>query len=229
MGYLRFQMQKKDIDKYKRWNDNRSSIVTIVIIKLIIMKTNFSISLKNHRFPGQMPEICLYCGKPGNDIIKSDLEIEEKKGDKTIKHPISIPRHYCKEHAGIAKRNATIEIMLFILSLIPGLALAVWMWIHISENGIFGVTEGGLLVFFLIIGAVAGLWIGSKITMFVLYWLKTLFGKLFMKTSLDNPLGLMIELRQNPDAVFMKFANPEVAEKFYELNRDLMADEKITA
>lgn len=185
------------------------------------MKNNFNILLNNYQFQANFPDQCLYCGKLKNTIIESNFSIEEKKDGKTEKHEISIPRFYCTEHANMAKRNAKIIQIIMLTSIIPAIALAIWMVISILKDGIFGISEGDMHVFLTILGGFAGAFCGFWITVLIINGIKSLIG-LIIRTPLDHPLAITLNMQQEKQSVFIKFDNKEVAQNFYELNKELI-------
>ena len=184
------------------------------------MSKKITVPIKNYDFPYQMPDKCVYCGKPKDSTVEFYQSIEERKNNKVIKHELKIQLPYCEEHARIARRNKTVATILGIIAMAIGAVCAVLMWVMVSKNGMFGVKEGGLLVFLIIIGAAGGAFVGFQVSFFIFKILVLLIGPLVTRTPFEFPAGFSVEFKEKDMTLDLKFKNEGVAGRFSQINEE---------
>ncbi|MDH3307954.1 MAG: hypothetical protein OEO77_10600 [Acidimicrobiia bacterium] len=194
------------------------------------MGNPISIQLQNYSFPGNFEGRCVYCGNQQSSELSHKVDSTEGQGDQSVKHQIEIRVPYCEEHLRIARRNRFIWRAKLTTGFLVGLPVAayvaVYFYSHVMDNGIFGLTEG-LLFAVLGLAAVAALAFGAGVVGVFgpVLLLGVIIDPIVRKVTgspVDDPLGLVIRVRDDTQAIDLLFHSDEVAESFREANAEFI-------
>ena len=179
---------------------------------------NFTIYLLDHGFPCRFPDVCIYCGKPEESTITYRTRLEESDEEKTILTSINLQLPYCNKHAGIAKRNRLIDRLLCGIAITTGIIVLIWELIHISQHGLFGISEEKLLIVITLLTISIVNVFGAYVLYHILKGISFLIVPIITRHPFRFPIGLSIYTYKITGIIHLEFKNEQVAEKFKEIN-----------
>ncbi len=162
------------------------------------------------------PERCVYCGAPRETDQNLEATWRKTRYSQLISRAFSIP--YCLQHAREMRRNVALLYAIFIFSWLLVFALVAFYWPDRGNSWLVGLISA---VIFADVVAFLAKMILARLVPFLSSLLDTPMAVL-ISAGPRRSLGIGVAWSDEGTNLVFKFANPEIAQEFEQLNKSAM-------